>query len=89
MISAIRNIEKAMGSREKKPTEAEKKNMLLGRKSIHLAHNVTAQHTITIADIEMKRPGDGISPMRLSEVIGKKTTRDFVHNHKLAWEDLI
>jgi N,N'-diacetyllegionaminate synthase len=72
MISAIRNIEKAMGSGEKKPTEAEKKNMLLGRKSIHIAKDLLAEHTLRAEDFEMKRPGDGISPMRLNDVLGKK-----------------
>lgn len=88
MISAIRNIEKAMGSGEKKPTEAEKKNMLLGRKSIHLAHDLPAQHYITTDDLEMKRPGDGISPMRMNDVVGKKLVRNASHNHKLSWEDI-
>lgn len=89
MVKAIRNIEVAMGSAEKKPTEAEKKNMLLGRKSIHLSHDLPLNHTITVSDIEMKRPGDGISPMRMEQVLGKKTTRALAYNHKLSWEDLL
>jgi N,N'-diacetyllegionaminate synthase len=88
MISAIRNIEKAMGSGEKKPTEAEKKNMLLGRKSIHIAKDLLAEHTLRAEDFEMKRPGDGISPMRLNDVLGKKIAHDLTYNHKLSWEDM-
>jgi len=88
MITAIRNIEKAMGSGEKKPTEAEKKNMLLGRKSIHIAKDLLAEHTLRAEDFEMKRPGDGISPMRLNDVLGKKIAHDLTYNHKLSWEDM-
>ncbi len=88
MVAAIRNIEKAMGSQDKQPTEAEKKNMLLARKSIHLSRNVTANEVLTESDLDMKRPGDGISAMRLDEVIGKKTKHELLLNHKLTWEDI-
>ncbi|MBX7051155.1 MAG: N-acetylneuraminate synthase [Flavobacteriales bacterium] len=88
MIAAIRNVELAMGEREKKPTETEKKNMLLGRKSIHLSKDLPAQHPLSESDLEMKRPGDGISPMRMDEIVGKKINRSLTYNHKLSWEDL-
>jgi len=36
----------------------------------------------------MKRPGDGISPMELKKVLGKKLKIDVDVEHKLRWEDL-
>ncbi|MBL0314574.1 MAG: N-acetylneuraminate synthase [Flavobacteriales bacterium] len=88
MVKGIRNIERAMGSAMKQPTEAEKKNMLLARKSIHLAHMVEENHVLTESDLEMKRPGDGISPMSMASVIGKKTKQRLNTSHKLKWEDI-
>jgi sialic acid synthase SpsE len=88
MIRAIRNIERAFGSAEKQPTETEKKNMLVSRKSIHLVKNFKKDHLITEEDIVMKRPGDGISPMLMYKVIAKKLNQNFEADHKLTWEDL-
>ncbi|HEY0031074.1 MAG TPA: N-acetylneuraminate synthase [Bacteroidia bacterium] len=87
MVSAIRNIEKALGTGDKQPTEAENKNMLVARKSIHLSHSLSKGSVIMEKDLSMKRPGDGISPMLLEQVIGKKITADLPAEHKLMWED--
>ncbi|MEO6901895.1 MAG: N-acetylneuraminate synthase [Bacteroidia bacterium] len=89
MIHAIRNIEQALGNADKQPTETEKKNMQVSRKSIHLAKNLQKNHLITETDIVMKRPGDGISPMLMDKVIAKKINQDFNADHKLKWEDLV
>lgn len=88
MVSAIRNLEVAFGSADKQPTATEKKNMLVARKSIHLAKDLSQGHILTVNDLVMKRPGDGISPMDLEKVIGKKTIKDFPLDYKLSWEDI-
>jgi N-acetylneuraminate synthase len=88
MVKAIRNIEKAMGSAEKKPTEAELRNMKVARKSIHLSANTKAGTVLTSECLVMKRPGDGISPMLRNEVIGRRIKADLPSDHKLSWEDL-
>ncbi len=36
----------------------------------------------------MLRPGDGISPMDMDKVIGKRLRRDLPKQHKLSWDDL-
>ncbi|MFN9998043.1 MAG: SAF domain-containing protein [bacterium] len=38
-------------------------------------------------DLEMLRPGDGISPMRMKDVIGKRVSKDLLSGHKLTLED--
>jgi N,N'-diacetyllegionaminate synthase len=88
MISAIRNIEQALGSATKQPSPSELKNIAIARKSIHLRHDLPQGHILTEADLEMKRPGDGISPMRMREVTGKTLTRGLPAEHKLAFTDL-
>ena len=83
MVSAIRNIEVALGDGIKAPSASEKKNMAIARKSIHLAENLPAGHRLTESDLAMKRPGDGISPMNLSLVIGRSLATDLPAETKL------
>jgi N-acetylneuraminate synthase len=88
MVKAIRNIELSFGSEKKQPTEGEKKNMLVARKSIHLAKDLSKGQIIVESDLEMKRPGDGISPMQMDNIIGKRLSKDLESDHKLSWIDI-
>lgn len=77
MVSAIRNIEKALGGSEKKVTDSERKNIAIARKSIVAATNIKKGEIFTEENITVKRPGTGISPMRWEEVLGTVAVRDF------------
>ena len=39
-------------------------------------------------DLEMKRPGDGISPMKIENIIGLSVAQDLQKDHKLELKDL-
>lgn len=89
MVLAIRNIEKAIsGDGVKKPSVSEQKNISVARKSIHLCHNLAEGHIITESDLIPLRPGDGMSPMEWTNVIGKTVTRDLMRFEKLNWSDI-
>jgi N-acetylneuraminate synthase len=88
MVSAIRNIELALGSGLKTPSDSEKKNIAIARKSIHLKEAKKKGELLTEQDLEMLRPGDGISPMRMDELIGKICQRDLSAGHQLKIEDI-
>lgn len=75
MISAIRNIEKALGTGVKKPSSSELRNRAVARKSIVAADVIKEGEALTEVNITVKRPGNGISPMRWDEIIGRKATR--------------
>ena len=78
MVAAIRNIEKAIsGSGVKEPSNSEKENMLIARKSIVAAAKIQKGDIFSEGNIATKRPGSGISAMRWDEVIGLKAKRDF------------
>lgn len=77
MVKSIRNIELAVGNGEKKPTESEKKNKAIARKSIIAKKSIKKGQIFTEDNITVKRPGNGISPMRWFDVIGKSAIRDF------------
>jgi N,N'-diacetyllegionaminate synthase len=78
MVSAIRNIEKAVGGDgTKHVSDSERKNIAIARKSIIAAKDIKKGELLTEENLTVKRPGTGISPMRWEEVIGTKAIRDF------------
>ena len=78
MVSAIRNIEKAIGgSGLKEVSPSEEKNRPIARKSIVAATKIAQGQVFTSENLTIKRPGTGISPMQWDEVIGKKAKKDF------------
>ena len=77
MISSIRNVETAMGDGIKRPTLSETKNIAVARKSLVAARNIQKGEKFTLENITVKRPGTGISPMRIDELIGRISERSF------------
>ena len=77
MVRSIRNIELAMGDGIKRSRASEEKNKPMARKSLVAACPIGAGECFTEANLTVKRPGIGISPMRWDEVIGRKAPRIF------------
>lgn len=77
MVQAIRHIELALGDGIKRPTESEQKNISVARKSILASRPIEIGETFSDNNLIVKRPGNGISPMRWDEVVGHKATRNF------------
>ncbi|WP_273130288.1 N-acetylneuraminate synthase [Bacillus weihaiensis] len=77
MVSAIRNVEISIGNSEKQPAESEKKNMAVARKSIVANCPIKKGEVFTEENLTVKRPGNGISPMKWFEMIGQLAKRDF------------
>ena len=77
MVSAIRHIEKALGTDEKEPTVSEMCNKAVARKSIVAACKIAKGEVFSENNITTKRPGNGISPMKWHEVLGKIAPKDF------------
>lgn len=77
MVDAIRNIEQALGDRKKHVSESERKNIAIARKSIVASKDIKQGELLTEENLCVKRPGNGISPMRWENVIGTCAKRDF------------
>lgn len=78
MVSAIRNIEKALsGSGLKEISPSEQKNITVVRKSIIAAIPIKKEELLTEQNISVKRPGNGISPMQWDEILGQKAIKDY------------
>ncbi len=77
MVSAIRNIEKSVGNGIKEASESEKENKSVARKSIVASRDIAEGEELTEDNITVKRPGNGINPMRWYEVIGTKAIKSY------------
>ncbi len=83
MVSAIRQVEQALGSGEKVVAAAERANIAIARKSIVASRAIAKGETLTEDNITVKRPGNGISPLEWDNVIGTKAVRDFIPDELL------
>lgn len=77
MISAIRNIEIALGDGIKRLTPSEARNKPIARKSLVASRAIRVGEVFSAQNITAKRPGTGISPMRWDEIIGHVAPRNF------------
>lgn len=77
MVKAIRNIEKALGDGQKHISDSERKNIAIARKSIIASRDIKKGEILTEDNLTVKRPGNGINPMKWNEIIGNIAIRDF------------
>ena len=80
MISAIRNVEVALGDGVKVPSASEQKNTAIARKSIVAKCKIEKGQIFTEENLTTKRPGTGISPMRWNEIIGTVAQRSYIED---------
>ncbi|WP_169763633.1 N-acetylneuraminate synthase [Campylobacter mucosalis] len=77
MVSAIRNIEIALGDGIKRTSPSEQKNKTIARKSIVAARDIKKGEIFSEQNLAIKRPGNGISPMHWDKIIGQKAQKDY------------
>lgn len=77
MVTSIRNIEVALGDGIKRLSVSETINKEAARKSIVARRNIVKGEIFTQDNLTVKRPGNGISPMKWFDVLGTSAKRDF------------
>jgi N,N'-diacetyllegionaminate synthase len=77
MVKSIRNIELSLGSEIKKISLSEKENIKIIRKSIVASKRIKKGDIFSEDNITVKRPGDGISPMKWEFVLGRISKKNF------------
>ncbi len=87
-VADIREIESAMGGGAKILAQAEKQAMLWARKSLAAAREIAVGETLMPEMLIAQRPGDGISPERMSEIVGRKV-RVNIHSGAQISEDML
>lgn len=88
LVSNIRTMSMALGSIEKKPTQSELPIRELVRRSVTVDRYVEAGQTISKSDIVLMRPGTGILPKYMDNVIGMVAVRDLSPGETLNWSDI-
>ncbi len=88
LVDAVRRVEVMLGS-HRKSCQTEERGMLeVSRKSIFLKRSMVAGEIFTSDDLNLKRPGDGIEPIFLSKILGKKISCSQDAGYKLTWSDI-
>lgn len=77
LVRSIRNVELAIGVEDKVPSDTEIKNRIAARKSLVAKVQIKKGELFSDKNLTTKRPGNGISPMKINELIGKISTREF------------
>lgn len=80
MVKAIRNIELSFGDGLKKPSKRELSNIHIVRKSIVAKTNIKKGDFLTENNLTIKRPGNGISPMKWDEILNTKAQKDYMED---------
>jgi len=88
IVDAIRTFEKMRGSGIKRPADGEKITRVNNRKSIVVSGDLPAGHVLERGDLAIKRPGYGIEPKHLEQLIGRTINRNLEQDSVLTWENL-
>lgn len=83
MVQGIRDTEAALGTARKAPTEPEWKNRPAVRKSLVATQPIDEGEDFTTDSLGVKRPGDGISPMRYWEYLGTASSRRYSEGEQI------
>lgn len=89
LVRDIRAVESMLGDGIKKITPSEQASIYWATKSLVAAHDLPAGHLLNESDIAIKRPGDGISPTKYNELIGKKLRLAINKDALFKFEELL
>jgi len=76
---------RALGGVTYGPTEAEKKSLQF-RRSLYIVRDLKAGEALTRDNVRAIRPGLGLPPKHLDEVLGRRVRRDVKRGTALAWD---
>lgn len=77
MVTAIREVEAALGKTIKIPSPKELDTKLVARKSLIAVESIKQGEIFSEKNVSLQRPGSGISPMRYWEYLGRCAMRDY------------
>lgn len=88
MVAAVREVEAALGSPEKRPVGGELDTAAVARKSVVARKAIKSGAVISAEDVYIVRPGTGIPPRELPHVVGKTAKADIAQGTPLSWDML-
>lgn len=78
MIADIRVVEMSLGDGIKRSAESERPNRLVARKSIVAACEIPVGEPFSPSNLDVKRPGGGIAPIRYWDLLGRPSRRAYI-----------
>ena len=85
MVAGIRTAERALGQVHYEPSADEAKSRIL-RRSLFAVHDVRQGEPFTESNVRSIRPGHGLHPRHLPDVVGRRAARDVERGTPLSWE---
>ncbi len=88
MVAAIRNVEAALGVEGKSVAASARLSENWARKSAVASRDLAAGTRLASGDLAFKRPGTGVPPNRVSELLGRTLSRAVAADQVLSRDDL-
>jgi N-acetylneuraminate synthase/N,N'-diacetyllegionaminate synthase len=88
LVQLLREARASLGDGRKVPQPSEAETRIVARRSLVAAHELAQGTVLAAADLDAKRPGDGISPLQLDEMIGRRLLRPLAVDQQLDPSDL-
>lgn len=88
LVCGIRRVERSLGDGRKVPAVSEKNTADVARKSLVAITDIPEGAIITAAMIGVKRPGTGLPPVQLNNVLGKRAVKKVRAGVLISWEML-
>ena len=84
MVGAIREAEATLGGVRFGPSPGEEPSLAF-RRSLFVVEDVVAGEVFSAANVRSIRPGDGLAPKHLAEVLGRRAVVDVARGTPLSW----
>jgi pseudaminic acid synthase len=88
MVRSIRDVERAIGSPEKRHQPSEELHYRRGRRSVFAAVDIAEGTLITPEMLSVLRPGIGLKPKYLDQVVGRRAKRRIQAFDPISWDDV-
>lgn len=87
-IATIRSADVLLGSPFVRPTKAEQEMRLVARRSVVALRDITLGETLDNANTGLRRPGGGLPPDMIDNILGLMATRDIKRGERLSLGDM-
>jgi pseudaminic acid synthase len=85
MVEAVRIAEKALGTVHYGVSRQEQESAVF-RRSLFVVQDVKAGDTFTTENVRSIRPGNGLPPRFLDDVLGRRAGQDIERGTPLSWD---
>ena len=89
LVRNCENVYESMGTYERFVSDIEYTQRLKMRRSIVAARDLQAGDILTLSDLDVKRPGNGLAPGKLAELVGRRIKNDIPEDSMIFESDLM